>query len=63
MPNKQQGLLAFFILQETASILRMNVSVILFFMPERRERRITETNDSGNWHATKERRLYVSQKN
>ena len=47
MPNKQQGLLAFFILQETASILRMNISVILFFMPERRERRITETNDSG----------------
>lgn len=37
MPNKQQGLLAFFILQETASILRMNISVILFFMPERRE--------------------------
>mgnify|MGYP000373390442 CR=1 FL=1 len=31
MPNKQQGLLAFFILQETASILRMNISVILFF--------------------------------
>ena len=25
MPNKQQGLLAFFILQETASILRMRV--------------------------------------
>ncbi len=32
MPNKQQGLLAFFILQETASILRMNISVILFFL-------------------------------
>ena len=31
MPNKQQGLLAFFILQENASILRMNISVILFF--------------------------------
>ena len=31
MPNKQQGLMAFFILQETASILRMNISVILFF--------------------------------
>ena len=31
MPNKQQGLLAFFILQETASILRMIISVILFF--------------------------------
>ena len=32
MPNKQQGLLAFFILQETASILRMNISVILVFL-------------------------------
>ena len=34
MPNKQQGLLAFFILQETASIARiqrMNIGVILFF--------------------------------
>lgn len=31
MPSKRQGLLAFFILQETAPILRMNISVILFF--------------------------------
>ena len=30
MPNKQQGLLAFFILQETASILRMNIIVSRF---------------------------------
>ena len=31
MPNKQQGLLAFFILQETAHTLRMNIGIILFF--------------------------------
>ncbi len=48
MPNQRQGLLAFFILQKTASILRMNISVILFFMPKRKERRFTETNDSGS---------------
>lgn len=36
MPNKQQGLLAFFILQETASILRVigqNVLIETAFSP------------------------------
>ena len=48
MPNKQQGLLAFFYFAGNCIYFENeHKRHSLFFMPERRERRITETNDSG----------------
>ena len=54
MPNKGRDFLLFCILQETASILRMNITVILFMPVCRRKEGLQKSNDSGTDIATKE---------